>query len=99
MGSVVTHHGRAEKAWNLARRRRLERPGGISPGNVAAVFATQDAIDYHVVQSGATLSRIAREFYGDARAASWQRIYEANRDAIGDDPGRLRVGMTLQIPQ
>jgi polar amino acid transport system substrate-binding protein len=53
----------------------------------------------YVVQPGDTLSRIARQFYGDARAASWQRIYEANRDVIGDDPGRLRVGMRLQIPQ
>jgi ABC-type amino acid transport substrate-binding protein len=53
----------------------------------------------YVVQPGDTLSRIARELYGDARATSWQRIYEANRDVIGDDPGRLRVGMTLQIPQ
>ena len=53
----------------------------------------------YVVQPGDTLSRIARQFYGDAWATSWQRIHEANRDVIGDDPGRLRVGMTLQIPQ
>jgi ABC-type amino acid transport substrate-binding protein len=66
----------------------------VEPGaGAGATFET------YVVQSGDTLSRIAREFYGDAQAASWQRIYEANRDVIGDDPGRLRVGMTLQIPQ
>jgi polar amino acid transport system substrate-binding protein len=51
----------------------------------------------YVVQSGDSLSKIARDFLGDA--AAWQRIYEANRDVIGDDPGRLRVGMTLEIPQ
>lgn len=71
--------------------------------------ATRDAIEpgagaggtleTYVVQPGDTLSRIARQFYGDARGTSWQRIYEANRDVIGDDPGRLQVGMTLEIPR
>jgi ABC-type amino acid transport substrate-binding protein len=51
----------------------------------------------YVVQSGDSLSKIARDFFGNASA--WQRIYEANRDVIGDDPGRLKVGMTLEIPQ
>jgi putative glutamine transport system substrate-binding protein len=53
----------------------------------------------YVVQPGDTLSKIARKYYGKAWATSWQRIYEANRDVIGDDPGRLRVGMRLDIPQ
>jgi ABC-type amino acid transport substrate-binding protein len=51
----------------------------------------------YVVQTGDSLSKIARDFFGSASA--WQRIYEANRDVIGDDPGRLKVGMTLEIPQ
>jgi polar amino acid transport system substrate-binding protein len=51
----------------------------------------------YVVQSGDSLSKIARDFFGNASA--WQRIYEANRNVIGDDPGRLKVGMTLEIPQ
>jgi ABC-type amino acid transport substrate-binding protein len=58
-----------------------------------------ETVDTYVVQPGDTLSKIARKYYGDAWATSWPRIYEANRDAIGDDPGRLRVGMTLEIPQ
>jgi ABC-type amino acid transport substrate-binding protein len=66
----------------------------VEPG--AGAGATSET---YVVQPGDTLSRIARRFYGDARPASWQRIHEANRDVIGDDPGRLRVGMTLQVPQ
>jgi ABC-type amino acid transport substrate-binding protein len=57
------------------------------------------AVDSYVVQPGDTLSKIARKYYGDAWATSWQRIYEANRDVIGDDPGQLDVGMTLDIPQ
>jgi aspartate/glutamate/glutamine transport system substrate-binding protein len=57
------------------------------------------AVDTHVVQPGETLSKIARKYYGDAWATSWQRIYEANRDVIGDDPGRIAVGMRLDIPR
>jgi polar amino acid transport system substrate-binding protein len=68
--------------------------GAVEPGAGAGA-----ASETYVVQPGDTLSRIARQFYGDARAASWQRIFEANRDVIGEDPGRLRAGMTLQIPQ
>ncbi|MGH6904737.1 MAG: transporter substrate-binding and LysM peptidoglycan-binding domain-containing protein, partial [Geminicoccaceae bacterium] len=57
------------------------------------------AIEQYVVQAGDTLSRIAGRVYGDVSPASWRRIYEANRDVIGDDPSRIRVGMTLAIPQ
>ena len=43
--------GDAEKARNHARRRRLERPGGMSPGDVAAILAAQHAIEHDVVQT------------------------------------------------
>lgn len=49
----------------------------------------------HVVQRGDTLSTLAGKFYGDIGVASWQRIFEANREIIGDDPYR----MELTIPQ
>ncbi|MEM9883001.1 MAG: LysM domain-containing protein [Planctomycetota bacterium] len=50
----------------------------------------------YVVQTGDTLSGIAVQFYN--AAAKWELIYQANRDVIGDDPGRLRADMTLRIP-
>ena len=53
----------------------------------------------YVVQPGDTLSKIARKYYGQEWATSWQRIFEANRDVIGDDPARLKVGMALEIPK
>ena len=51
----------------------------------------------YVVQPGDTLSKIARKYYGQKWATSW--YFEANRDVIGDDPARLKVGMTLEIPK
>jgi ABC-type amino acid transport substrate-binding protein len=70
-------------------------PAVVEPPSAGAAAP----IDTYVVQPGDTLSKIAREYYGDAWATSWRRIYEANRDVIGDDPGQLDVGMTLDIPQ
>lgn len=50
----------------------------------------------YTVQSGDTLSKIANAFYKSS--ARWNLIYEANRAAIGPDPGVLKVGMKLRIP-
>jgi ABC-type amino acid transport substrate-binding protein len=58
-----------------------------------------EPVEAYVVQAGDTLSRIAGKVYGDVSPRSWRRIYEANREAIGDDPSRIQVGMTLTIPQ
>ncbi len=51
----------------------------------------------HTVRGGQTLSDIAAERLG--RSALWQEIYDLNREAIGDDPGTLQVGMELKLPQ
>lgn len=48
------------------------------------------------VQSGDTLLSIARDQLGDTN--QWRRIYDANKDTIGADPDKLKLGMTLKIP-
>jgi len=48
------------------------------------------------VQSGDTLLTIADQKYGDG--AQWRRIYDANKDVIGSDPDKLKIGMQLKIP-
>jgi ABC-type amino acid transport substrate-binding protein len=53
----------------------------------------------YVVQAGDTLSKIAGKLYGDVSPSSWRRIYEANRERVGDDPSRIKVGMSLVIPR
>jgi nucleoid-associated protein YgaU len=52
--------------------------------------------DTYEVQSGDTLLTIAEQKYGDG--AQWRRIYDANKDAIGSDPDKLKIGMQLKIP-
>jgi nucleoid-associated protein YgaU len=50
----------------------------------------------YTVQPGDTLQAIAEKVYGNRDA--WPRIYNANRDLIGDDPDALSAGTHLRIP-
>lgn len=49
----------------------------------------------YVVREGDSLWRIAEEKFGDGM--QWNRIYEANRELIGDDPNLIYVGWELKI--
>lgn len=50
---------------------------------------------HYEVKKGDTLSKIAREFYGDAKL--YTKIFEANRDILSD-PDKIRPGQRLRIP-
>jgi len=59
--------------------------------------AAQKAADRtYVVQSGDSLSKISKKFYGDAN--SWKRIFEANKDTI-KNPDLIQPGWKLRIPE
>jgi nucleoid-associated protein YgaU len=49
----------------------------------------------YTVRSGDSLSKIAKEVYGDA--SKWRAIYEANRDTI-TNPDLIHPGDVLQLP-
>lgn len=49
----------------------------------------------YTVQSGDSLSKIAKRHYGDANA--WPKIFEANRDVL-EDPDRIFPGQQLRLP-
>lgn len=50
----------------------------------------------YVVKSGDSLSKIAKEVYGEA--GRWKEIYEANKDTI-KNPDAIRPGQELRIPE
>lgn len=50
----------------------------------------------YTVAAGDSLSKIAKEFYGNANA--YNRIFEANRDKLSD-PDKIKVGQELVIPE
>jgi nucleoid-associated protein YgaU len=62
----------------------------------ATAIAVEGAGNTYEVQSGDTLATIAQQFYGDS--TQWRRIYDANKDAIGADPDKLKLGMMLKVP-
>ena len=49
----------------------------------------------YIVKQGDSLSKIAKERYGNAN--QWPKIYEANKDVI-KDPDLIYPGQTLKIP-
>jgi nucleoid-associated protein YgaU len=68
-----------------------------SPTAVVVAGATAVAASDYVVKPGDTLRSIAQDQYGDA--SLWPRIFDANRDVIGDNPDALIAGTKLRIPQ
>jgi nucleoid-associated protein YgaU len=50
----------------------------------------------YTVKPGDTLSKISREFYGDAN--QYSRIFDANRNVLRD-PNRISPGQELVIPE
>jgi nucleoid-associated protein YgaU len=47
------------------------------------------------VKPGDSLSKIAKEFYGNAN--DYMRIFEANKEAL-NDPNKIQIGQELVIP-
>jgi nucleoid-associated protein YgaU len=60
-----------------------------------AVAAAAPAAKFYTVKKGDTLSKIAKEFYGDAKR--YQVIFEANRPML-EHPDKIYPGQSLRIP-
>lgn len=59
-----------------------------APGNGAGTYK---------VQPGDYLVKIAQEVYGNGH--KWRKLYEANRQVIGDNPNLILPGQVLTIPK
>lgn len=62
-------------------------------GGSASAPAT--GVQTYTVVPGDSLSKIAKQVYGNAN--DWKRIFDANRDQLSD-PDRIRPGQILTIP-
>jgi nucleoid-associated protein YgaU len=60
-------------------------------GNAPSTTAARS----YTVQAGDSLSKIAKQFYGDAN--KYMKIFEANKDKL-TDPDKIKPGMDLVIP-
>lgn len=59
------------------------------------VAAPVSSMKTYTVKAGDTLSKISREFLGDAN--EYMRIFEANKDQL-TDPDKIKPGQVLKIP-
>jgi nucleoid-associated protein YgaU len=57
--------------------------------------APTQAVREYTIKSGDSLSKIAKQFYGNA--AQWQKIYNANADQI-KNPDMIFPGQKIKIP-
>lgn len=95
--SVVTVRGIAP---DQATREKIV----LCCGNVAGVTSVDDQMtveqpvdpsQYYTVKSGDTLSKVAREFYGNANA--YMQIFEANKPMLSH-PDKIYPGQVLRVP-
>ena len=61
----------------------------------AASGSTTTTARTYTVQAGDSLSKISKEFYGNA--SQYMKIFEANKDKLSD-PDKIKAGMELLIP-
>ena len=50
---------------------------------------------FYTIESGDSLSKIAKEYYGDAN--KWNTLFEANREVI-EDPDLIYPGQQIRVP-
>jgi nucleoid-associated protein YgaU len=69
----------------------------VSPNAAPAAGASTQASggQTYTVTSGDTLSKISKQFYGDAN--QYMKIFNANRDKL-TDPDKIQPGQNLVIP-
>lgn len=88
------------KAKNQSTREKVV----LVVGNVEGISRVDDKMEvenkepesvFHTVETGDTLSKIAKEHYGDAN--KYQEIFEANKPML-KDPDKIYPGQVLRIP-
>ncbi|MCB1850120.1 MAG: peptidoglycan-binding protein LysM [Gammaproteobacteria bacterium] len=70
---------------------------GVSEVKAEGVKVPQSdvKVEYYVIQSGDTLSALAKRYYGNAK--EYPKIFDANREVI-KDPDKIFVGQKIRIP-
>ena len=76
---------------------KIKAIGGDNPSDIKADIKVADTSVYarHTVKSGETLSKIAKQYYGDA--SKYQKIFAANTDIL-KNPDLIHPNQELIIP-
>lgn len=89
---------RQEEVERQAQLKAQQETRAEETARIAAEKA-RAALPRHTVVPNDTLSAIALKHYGHATEPYWRLIYEANKEAIGANPGVVRPGTELVIPE
>lgn len=75
----------------------IKKVGGENPSDIVADIKVADESVYarHTVESGESLSKIAKHYYKDAM--KYHAIFEANKDIL-NNPDVIHPGQELVIP-
>jgi nucleoid-associated protein YgaU len=88
--------GYADEQWVKKEEPRAEEPRELTQKAVVKVTSkTEVKTRRYKVQSGDTLEKIAKKFYG--KASKWPVIFEANKRLI-KEPSRIYPGQEIVIP-
>lgn len=95
---VVTVYG---KAGSVSDKEKVilmlgNNEGVATVDDRMTVEVNEPESDFYVVQKGDSLSKIAKEFYGDMMR--YPTIFEANKPMLSD-PDEIYPGQTLRIPK
>lgn len=71
-------------------------PSTSGQAQVVKPEPTSTQKEYYTVKSGDSLSKIAKQLYGDAQ--QWHKIHQANLDQI-KDPNLIHPGQKLVVPR
>ena len=87
-----------EVAADAAVGAELDTATFVDPAEVAQATEAVEApaARTYTVSAGDTLSKIAKEYYGNSN--EYMKIFEANRDTLSD-PDVIKVGQELVIPE
>ena len=100
----VQHEGERIVLKGKAKTRAEAEKAIVAAGNTPGVGEVESQIDiedepeqsnFYTVKSGDTLSKIAKDFYGDPM--KYPVIFEANTPMLSD-PDKIYPGQTLRIP-
>ena len=64
-------------------------------GDKQVIPQSDEKVEFYTIQKGDTLSKIAKEYYGNAM--DYPKIFEANREVI-EDPDLIYPGQKIRIP-
>ena len=96
LSGSVTSRAAKQKAVLLAGN--IKGVEKVNDDGLVVLKETDDEPEFtfYEVQSGDSLSKIAREHYGDAN--KWNALFEANREVI-EDPDLIYPGQKIRVPK